>query len=387
MVAANELIVIVERILDGCQDQEDITLLRQWIGAGNEPNVVQLGKYNVNIGQGQDIQIGDRIFQGPDAEAIKEAVRAVLQEQTHRSNITPRRRLGNSPQIALTSALVLPSVSFAFEVVTINSKGQELQRKQAYAQQYIEDLERGINLEMVAIPGGCFLMGSPETEPGHSPTEVPQHQVTVPEFWMSKYPVTQAQWKAVAALPQVNRSLKPKPSKFKGSNLPVEGVCWYDAVEFCDRLALNTGRPYRLPSEAKWEYACRATTNTPFHFGKMLSFELANYGGTLANGLDKRSKPQGRTTPVGSYEAANAFGLYDMHGNVWEWCLDCWHDNYNSVPTDGSAKTNGGENHPRVTRGGSWFDSPSSCCSASRASDDPEIGGSTIGFRVVFSLT
>ncbi len=204
---------------------------------------------------------------------------------------------------------------------------------------------------------------------------------------MSKYPVTQAQWKAVAALPQVNRSLKPKPSKFKGSNLPVEGVCWYDAVEFCDRLALDTGRPYRLPSEAEWEYACRATTNTPFHFGEMLSFELANYGGALANGLDKRSKPQGHTTPVGSYQAANAFGLYDMHGKVWEWCLDCWYDNYNGVPTDGSARTNGGENHPRVTRGGSWFDSPSSCRSASRTGDDPEIGGSTIGFRVVFSLT
>ena len=120
---------------------------------------------------------------------------------------------------------------------------------------------------MVAIPGGSFTMGAPKNERYSSDRESPQHQVTVQSFLMGKYPVTQAQWKAVAALPKVNRDLKLEPSKFKGDDLPVEQVSWYDAVEFCDRLSQHTGKQYRLPSEAEWEYACRAGTTTPFHFG------------------------------------------------------------------------------------------------------------------------
>ncbi|NEO21280.1 MAG: formylglycine-generating enzyme family protein, partial [Moorea sp. SIO4A5] len=124
---------------------------------------------------------------------------------------------------------------------------------------------------MVAIPEGSFIMGSPETEEGHTNDESPQHRVTVTSFFMGKYPVTQAQWQAVAALPQVNRELEPDPSHFKGKNRPVEQVSWYDAVEFCERLSQYTKRPYRLPSEAEWEYACRAGTTTPFHFGETIT--------------------------------------------------------------------------------------------------------------------
>jgi formylglycine-generating enzyme required for sulfatase activity len=116
---------------------------------------------------------------------------------------------------------------------------------------------------MVAIPGGQFLMGSPENEPERSNDESPQHTVTIQPFYMGKFPVTQAQWKAVAALPKVKIDLNPDPSYFKGANRPVENVSWDDAIEFCARLSNKTGKPYRLPSEAEWEYAARAGTTTP----------------------------------------------------------------------------------------------------------------------------
>ncbi|MFM6344859.1 MAG: formylglycine-generating enzyme family protein, partial [Dolichospermum sp.] len=151
------------------------------------------------------------------------------------------------------------------------------QKKQA--RQFIENLSDGIQLEMVAIPGGTFMMGSPENEEGSTDDERPQHQVTIKPFCFGKYPITQAQWQAVAKLPQVNKELKPDPSRFKGANRPVEKVSWHDAVEFCARLSNYTKRPYRLPSEAEWEYACRAGTTTPFHFGDTITTELANYDG------------------------------------------------------------------------------------------------------------
>jgi formylglycine-generating enzyme required for sulfatase activity len=156
--------------------------------------------------------------------------------------------------------------------------------------------------------------------------EKPQHQVTVQPFSMGKFQVTQVQWKAVATLTKVNRDLKPEPSKFKGDNRPVEQVSWYDAIEFCDRLSRKTGKPYRLPSEAEWEYACRAGTTTPFHFGETITSELANYNANYTYGAGVKGIYREQTTPVGSFGVANSFGLYDMHGQVWEWCADHWHD-------------------------------------------------------------
>ncbi|KYC36511.1 hypothetical protein WA1_43255 [Scytonema hofmannii PCC 7110] len=289
---------------------------------------------------------------------------------------------------------------FEFEVATIELKKTGLfrrktelivkrSRKQAWG--FIEDLGDGVQLEMVAIPEGNFLMGSPKDELERRSSEGPQHKVTIKPFFLGKYPVTQAQWKAVVSLPQVNRELKPDPSYFKGDNRPVEKVSWYDCVEFCDRLSRYTNKTYRLPSEAEWEYACRAGTTTPFHFGETITSDLANYNAnsTYGSGVKgvyrEENKPVG-STPVGSFNVANAFGIYDMHGQVWEWCEDHWHENYHGAPTNAEAWINrleDNENHLRILRGGSWYISPELCRSACRSSVNPKNNTDHISFRVV----
>ena len=285
---------------------------------------------------------------------------------------------------------------FEFKAVTVNHRGEIIERETKLAQYFTETLQSpspsgilGITLDMVAIPGGTFMMGSPERQEYSS--KKPQHQVKVQPFFMGKYPVTQAQWQAVTSLPQVNRKLKPDPSYFKGENRPVEGVSWFEAVEFCDRLSQYTGKSYRLPSEAEWEYACRAGTTTPFHFGETITSELANYHATETYGAEVKGTYQKETTVVGSFEVANAFGLYDMHGNVCEWCLDDWHNNYQGAPTDGSAwfyENNLFQKQGNaVLRGGSWFYYPMRCRSASRVNYSWAERGDDfdnyIGFRVV----
>lgn len=257
-------------------------------------------------------------------------------------------------------------------------------RERRQAQHYIEDLGNKVKLEMVLIPGGSFMMGSPEDEEERSSAESPQHLVTVKPFFIGKYPVTQAQWQAVASLPQVNRQLTPNPSHFKGANRPVERVSWNDAVEFCDRLTQKTRRKYRLPSEAEWEYAARAGTTTPFHFGETIATDLANYNGNYTYGAGSQGVYREETTPVGSFDVANAFGLYEMHGNVLEWCTDHWHENYEGAPTDGSAWLDKNYNYSlHLLRGGSWNFYPEYCRSAYRDFDGAVNSNSFVGFRVV----
>ena len=236
---------------------------------------------------------------------------------------------------------------------------------------FTENLSNGVFLEMVAIPGGKFLMGSPAGEGDDD--EKPQHEVTVPPFYLGKYPVTQAQWERVAVLPKVNIDLNPKPSYFQGANRPVEQVSWLDAQEFCARLSKATGKLYRLPSEAEWEYACRSKTTTQYYFGDTITTDLANFEGHY----------QG-TTDVGKFPA-NAFGLYDMHGNVWEWCEDDWHENYINAPTDGSAWNSRSGDSAKLLRGGSWFNYARNCRSAYRRRYSRDARSYIYGFRVAFS--
>jgi len=258
------------------------------------------------------------------------------------------------------------------------------QRRQA--QRWVEALGNNLQLEMVSIPSGSFLMGSPNGEPERENSEEPQHQVRLAAFFMGRYPVTQAQWQFVAALPQVNRELQPDPSQFKGDSRPVEQVSWYGAVEFCARLKALTKRAYRLPSEAEWEYACRAGTQTPFYFGKTLTTELANYNGSYVYGSDGvKGENRQETTSVDHFGIANAFGLCDMHGNVLEWCEDHWHSNYEGAPVDGSAWLSDDDTARRIVRGGSWIIYPRGCRSAYRYSFAPDSTSSFIGFRVVCS--
>jgi formylglycine-generating enzyme required for sulfatase activity len=240
---------------------------------------------------------------------------------------------------------------------------------------YIENLGDGVSLTMMLIPAGEFMMGAPENEPESRDNERPQHLVKVSQFFMGRYPVTQAQWRVVAGYAPVDIDLKPTPSMFEGDNLPVEQVSWEEATEFCKRLSTQIGKNYHLPSEAQWEYACRAKTATTYHYGDKLTTELANC-----------LKEVGQTTAIGAYPA-NQWGLHDMHGNVWEWCQDDWHGSYEGAPTDGRAWLGVNAEPTRVIRGGSWTYPLGGCRSAFRLGIRASYKGSNhIGFRIACSL-
>ena len=274
--------------------------------------------------------------------------------------------------------------TYQFQTVTIsldsNSTGEQatltLDTQEVEAKYFQLDLGNNVTLEMMSIPEGSFIMGTPENELGRSNDENPQHQVTLAPFFMSKYPITQAQYLAV---------INTNNSTFKGSNKPVENVSWLDCIKFCQKLSNSTGRKFRLPSEAEWEYACRAGTTTPFHFGETITTDLANYKGQFAYGKGNSGIYRQETTDVGIFPP-NAFGLCDLHGSVWEWCADAWHDNYDNAPSDGSAweeEEKEGQRLSRVLRGGSWDDTAYYCRSGVRLWASPEVHGRLIGFRIV----
>ncbi|WP_442948684.1 formylglycine-generating enzyme family protein [Nostoc sp.] len=264
--------------------------------------------------------------------------------------------------------------------MTVNAKGEPINRSRKRAEFFSENLGNGVVLEMLAIPGGQFLMGSPENEPEREDSESPQHTVTVQPFFMGKFPVTQSQWAIVAALKKVNIDLNPEPSNFKGANRPVEQVSWDDAIEFCARLSNKTGKTYRLPSEAEWEYACRAGTTTPFYFGETITTDLANYHGNYTYNSGPKGESRGQTTDVGKFPP-NPFGLFDMHGSIWKWCQDAWHENYKGAPTDGSTWVS--DNDYRLLRGGSWNYIPGHCRSAFRGYNARDARNNRVAFRVV----
>jgi formylglycine-generating enzyme required for sulfatase activity len=229
--------------------------------------------------------------------------------------------------------------------------------------------------EMAVIPAGRFLMGSPASEAGRSANEGPQRWVDVPRFALGRFEVTQRQWEAV---------MGSNPSSFRacGPDCPVENVSWNDAQEFVRRLSQRTGQNYRLPSEAEWEYAARAGSATAYPWGERASRDHANYGADIccsgrAEGRDRWVE----TAPVGQFPA-NAFGLHDMHGNLWEWVQDVWHDNYAGAPSDGSAWMSGGDPARRVLRGGSWSIAPQFLRSAYRNRNAPDGRNFITGFRI-----
>ncbi len=301
--------------------------------------------------------------------------------QLQRSSQSNPQPTSTASPVQTPEVVTLQTVQF--EVVTVNERGEIINRRSTQANFFTEDLGNGITLDMVEIPGGQFVMGSPAEERERSPNEGPQRTVTIQPFFMGRFAVTQEQYQAVMGY---------NPSGFKGVKKPVENVSWNDATQFCDILSTRTGKSYRyrLPSEAEWEYACRAGTTTPFHFGETITTELANYNGAYTYASAPKGKYLQQTTNVGIFPP-NAFGLYDMHGNVLEWCLDNndW-QNYNGAPIDGSPWLDLSNKNDiqasRILRGGSWFGLPWSCRSAYRYDDfHPGYWLGYIGFRVVLS--
>ncbi|MGH9845339.1 MAG: SUMF1/EgtB/PvdO family nonheme iron enzyme [Blastocatellia bacterium] len=285
---------------------------------------------------------------------------------------------------------------FEFTTVTLDARGQEVERKKGQARSLTEDLGGGVRIEMVEIAGGEFWMGSTDAEARDAfndakryfkdadqkwyTAETPRHRVAVSPFFMGKYPVTQSEWMEVMGnLPEISDDLR-------GDDRPVVMVSWEEADAFCRELSRRTKRQYRLPTEAEWEYACRAGTNTPFAFGQSINPEVVNYAGSHPYGSAAKGVYRQKTVPVGSLGVANAFGLYDMHGNVWEWCSDWYGESYyaeclkKGVVTDPRGPDTGSD---RVIRGGGWADDAAGCRSANRSYDPPGYRYDALGFRLV----
>jgi formylglycine-generating enzyme required for sulfatase activity len=234
---------------------------------------------------------------------------------------------------------------------------------------------------MVVIPAGRFRMGSPPDEPERVDREGPQHEVRIATpFAMGVYAVTFEDYDLFC---KNTKREKPKDQGWGRDRRPVINVSWEDVRAYCGWLGEETGRTYRLPSEAEWEYACRAGTETPFHFGATFTTDQANFDGNYTYNGSTQGEYRQKTVPVGSFPP-NAFGLYDMHGNVWEWCQDAWHESYDGAPSDGSP-WGGGKGQSRVLRGGSWYFKPRRCRAAYRHNNPPGFRYDSVGFRVCCS--
>lgn len=252
------------------------------------------------------------------------------------------------------------------ESVTLDRQGRVTARARAEARYVVEDLGSWVELQLAAVPAGAFQMGS--RHEGGYPDEQPLHPVFLEAFWMGADPILQGQWQAVmGSLPGC---------RFHGADLPVENISWRDAQRFCERLVRLTGRGYSLPSEAQWEYACRAGTATPFYTGETITTDYANYVGEHTFREEAKGVYRHVTTPARSF-LPNGWGLYDMHGQVWEFCQDVWFEDYAAAPPAGEARSSAfhaqSETPYRVARGGSWHEPPLNCRSAVRlrvAEDD-----------------
>jgi formylglycine-generating enzyme required for sulfatase activity len=282
---------------------------------------------------------------------------------------------------------VLPALALALLVFL--SPNAEAQRQQpddgGAGRRAFRDC--GVCPEMVAVPAGEFMMGSPESERGRGSNEGPQRKVAVASFAIGKFEVTFAQWDACAA--EGGCKHRPDDESWGRGTRPVINVSWHDAMQFVGWLSRKTGKPYRLPTEAEWEYAARGITaasepHLPFSTGTTINYKQANYDANFVYGDGKMGVFRQKTVEVGKFPR-NAFGLHDVHGNVWEWVQDCYKDSYAGAPTDGSAVVIG-ECSLRVLRGGAWNYFPKLLRSAYRYATPPEIRLDMVGFRVASSL-
>lgn len=269
-----------------------------------------------------------------------------------------------------------------YNVATLDERGR-INLQPAQAPVLVEDLGEGVNLELVQVPGGDFDQGSREGEMQREPDESPRHRVRLDNFYLSRFEINQEQWAAVCRMPLVERDLPSHPWETSGGNLPVSGINWDQAREFTLRLSQASKRIHRLPSEAEWEYACRGgPVDAPFHFGEILTDQVANFAPLPAY---TQSVPPGmdRGQPVNTqmFPYASHFGLYQMHGNVKEWCLD-----YYGPYEGGSMSVNPigpVKGRERVVRGGGYRSPAARCRSAARSHEPPDLVSDDLGFRVV----
>jgi formylglycine-generating enzyme required for sulfatase activity len=309
--------------------------------------------------------------------------------------INPSATSNSAPAVRMSVAGV-PLTAMSFTTAQVTAQGQITNRRQEQCWGYVEDLGNGVKLEMVEIPAGEFLLGEDAAGAAEYEKEcaryasdkakckewanwaTPQHRVRVEGFLMGKYEVTQRQWKAVmGGLPP---GMSDLDAKFKGEDLPVVRVSWDEVQGFLQKL----GKGYRLPSEAEWEYAARAGTRTAYAFGPTISPAVVNYDGNYPHGSAAKGEYRERPVAVGSLGIANGWGLFDMHGNVWEWCEDDWHSSYQGAPTDGRAWVDiSARGSYRVLRGGSWNSFAVYCRSAIRDNVAPGSRYSLLGFRLV----
>jgi formylglycine-generating enzyme required for sulfatase activity len=358
-------------------DPREGPLAFQLLLVGGEASVAG---WSAILEQGQILEMQDTALAAPRLKQLCQA--ASLLQRIHRH--TPPAAAGTARWVLLPSA-------------TVRDDGRavrtELVRLRLWATPkletpgaWLEPLGDGVALTMVNIPPGRFVMGSPPDEPERRDDEGPQHLLEMEGFWMGQTPITQAQWEQL---------MGTNPSRIQGDRAdrdlrPVERVSWEEAMAFCAKLRERSGRYYGLPSEAQWEYACRAGTTTSFHCGATLISELANFRTAIPYGAAAEGDARGQTSAVDQFPA-NRWGLLDLHGNVWERCLDDWHSSYQGAPEDGRAwldrqgtrrREREGRGGDKLLRGGSWCNLPRYCRSAARNPPLPVFRNYNVGFRV-----
>jgi len=339
-------------------------------------------KYNAGISEDQAWERAETVKNEAEYKKFQNTFPAsrlnpVATERIIAIRIAALAAAGKTPVVVspATRGAEMAITTLEFETATVDARGIVSVKTKERNDSIEEDLGNNVKLKLVRIPGGKFKMGS-ESKDGHT-NEKPVREVTVTEFYMGIYEVTRKQWEAVRNLPKQKVTLPKLPETMPtDGDLPAADITWEEAVEFCARLNTKTGRLYSLPSEAEWEYATRAKSSTEYAFGTALSLDVANYD--ISNVLPFKAGSRKRPIAVGSL-VANNYGLYDIYGNVAEWCLDDWVKDYENAPLDGSARL--GNSAAKVIRGGSYTSSPNYACSSCRIpqqDSSPEVG-----FRVV----